>query len=292
MAHFGRIGGEVPYVATRKQRRQAAARKLQRQMERRHEQAVKRRRRTQIAGAAIAVAVVAAAAVLIALNTGGDDDNEPAAAPTSPATATTAPAGDAKSTSGPCKYAETEAALSDQTNYKDVGLPPDPKKTPATGTVPLTVQTNQGAMEFTLDRAKAPCAVQSFDFLAGKKFFDGTSCPRLTTDGIYVLQCGSPSSSQVGGPTYQYKEENTKKADYSEGVIAMAKSQQAGSTGSQFFIIYKDSNGGLGKDYSVIGKVTKGLDIVKDIGKAGTKDKGTDGAPKKGLTFMSISASA
>lgn len=277
-------------MATRKQRREAAARKLQRQVERRRVQAAKRRRRNQIIGAATAVVVVVAAAVLIVLTTGGDDD-KPAAAPTNTPTATT-PTREAKSTSGPCKYTETDAAIADTTNYKDVGLPPDPKKTPATGSVPLTVKTNQGDLTFTLDRAKAPCAVQSFDYLVSKKFFDGTSCPRLTTDGIYVMQCGSPSSSQAGGPTYEFKEENTKKADYAAGVIAMAKSSQPGTTGSQFFIIYKDSNGGLAKDYSVVGTVTKGLDVIKDIAKAGTTDKSTDGAPKKGLTFNAITASA
>src|SRR5207244_5013759 len=135
----------------------------------------------------------------------------------------------------PCKYAETNATLTNP-DVRDVGLPPDPAATPAKGTVDLALKTNLGAITIRLDRRAAPCTVQSFHYLAGKKFFDGTRCHRLTSNTIYVLQCGDPSGTGRGGPTYQIKDENLAKAAYTRGVVAMANAGP-GTTGSQFFIL-------------------------------------------------------
>lgn len=58
-----------------------------------------------------------------------------------------------------------------------------------------------------LDGDKAPCTVDSFIYLAAKNFFDGTSCHRLTTGALKVLQCGDPTGTGSGGPAYEYDEE-------------------------------------------------------------------------------------
>jgi cyclophilin family peptidyl-prolyl cis-trans isomerase len=174
-----------------------------------------------------------------------------------------------RATSGPCRYAETAATLANPAN-EDVGLPPDPDPTPATGTQAVTLTTNLGAIVVTLDRAQAPCAVQSFLYLVGRRFFDNTPCPRVTSrraDGLGILQCGDPNGGTSGGPTYQYREENLATAEYRTGVVAMANAG-AGTTGSQFFIMHEDALE-LPKNYSVIGRVTAGLAVVTAVASAG-----------------------
>ena len=274
-------------MPTTKQRRDAARRRLERQIQRRQEAAAKRRRRNVITASFLSVVVVLGAVWLVWANASGSDSSKKASAASATPTAT-ASARAPKSTSGPCKYAETATTLANK-NVKDVGLPADPKPTPATGTAQFALTTNLGAIDIQLDRAKAPCTVQSFAYLAGKKFFDGTKCHRLVTTTIYVLQCGDPSGTGNGGPTYQIKDENLKTASYTRGVVAMANGG-ANTDGSQFFIIYKDSTK-LPKSYTVIGKVTTGLDIVDEVAKAGSNNSNAtgDGAPKKAVTIKTAS---
>lgn len=280
-------------MPTTKQRREAARRRLERQVQRRQEAAVKRRRRNLVTAAAFGVVLVLGGIFLLVTQLGDDTEDTPAAAPTPTASAEATPARDPKKTSGPCAYTETAQTLANP-NAKDVGLPPDPAKTPATGTVPVTMDTDQGPIVLTLDRAAAPCAVQSFLHLTAKKFFDNSPCPRVTDEGIFVLQCGDPSGTTAGGPTYNFKEENTAKASYGTGVVAMANSGQPGSTGSQFFIIYKDSSSTLGKSYSVIGKITSGLAVVTDVAAAGNdgSNQAGGGAPKKPIKIRSVRVKA
>ena len=203
-------------MPTTKQRRETARRRLERQLQRRQEAAVKRRRRNLVTAAAFGVVLVLGAVFLLVTQLGGDETDTPAAAPTPSASAPTA-AREPKKTSGPCAYTETAQSLANQ-NAKDVGLPPDPAKTPATGTVPVTINTDRGSMTLVLDRAKAPCAVQSFLFLAGKKFFDNSPCHAGDRRGhLRLLQCGDPSGTAGGGPAYAFEEENVAKASYGPG---------------------------------------------------------------------------
>jgi peptidyl-prolyl cis-trans isomerase B (cyclophilin B) len=298
-------------MPTDKQRRAAAQRRLARQLAARQERA-RRQRRTALIGGGSAAAVVVVVILILVFATNIFSGGSPAAVSssstataTAPATAspfaqTTFPTSTAKpqTTSGPCKYAQSADLLASPYTDK-VGLPPDPNPTPSTGTVTVNATTSQGNLTFTLDRSKAPCAVQSFVYLAGKGVFNETSCPRLTTSGIYVLQCGDPSNTQGGGPAYQYKEEVSSSTDYSAGVIAMANSSTqddptAPTTGSQFFIIYKDSNSGLGKNYSVIGTVSAGMDVVQKVAAGGSDNSNAqgDGTPLLGMTFTKVTVGA
>jgi peptidyl-prolyl cis-trans isomerase B (cyclophilin B) len=79
-------------------------------------------------------------------------------------------------TLGACGY----APLEDQTYSTWTGLPQDPARTPARGTLGFTLQTNHGDIPVVLDRALAPCTVQNFAFLTHRKYFDDTSSHRLT----------------------------------------------------------------------------------------------------------------
>jgi cyclophilin family peptidyl-prolyl cis-trans isomerase len=287
-------------VPTSKQRRETARRRLERQIQRRQEAAAARRRRTQIIASALGVLIVVGAVILIVVKVGGNDTTPAAAQSSSPSPSPSAPSSPPsptpsrapKTTTGPCKYTETATSLTNP-NAKDVGEPPDPAKTPSTGTIDVDVKTSLGDMTLQLDRSKAPCAVQSMVYLIGKKFFDNTTCPRVASvkpDGLGVLQCGDPSGTTSGGPTYGYKTENVAKADYSVGVVAMAHGQDPTSTASQFFIMTEDGNGKLGKDYSVIGKITKGFDIVQGVAKAGNdgSNQAGGGKPKKPITILSM----
>ena len=158
------------------------------------------------------------------------------------------------------------------------GLPPavPPQKT---GTATATIVTNQGTIVFTIDAAKTPCTLDSFSWLAGKKFFDDTSCHRLTTSGIFVLQCGDPAGDGQGGPGYTVPDENLKGATYPAGSVAMANTGAPHSGGSQFFLNYRGTNS-LPPDYTPFGTITSGLDVLLKIAAAGTANGGADGSPK------------
>jgi peptidyl-prolyl cis-trans isomerase B (cyclophilin B) len=260
-------------VPNSKQRREAARRHLERQLARRDQKSARHRKMTVLVTVFGTLVTLVIAVVAVVLLTGEDKKGE-----------------DKKTTATggvrPCGY--NAAPAEGNKNLKDVGMPPDPDNTPSTGTENVKLMTTRGEIDIQLDRASAPCAVQSWDYLISKKFYDKTPCHRLVNQGIYVLQCGDPSGTGSGGATYKYKEENVAKASYGEGVVAMAKSQEPGSTGTQFFIIYKDSSGGLSKDYSVVGKVTKGLEIVKRVAAGGLGADKT--APKLpiGITTATI----
>ncbi len=158
-------------------------------------------------------------------------------------------------------------------------------KAPTSPTPVVALATNQGAIELTLNSAKAPCTSNSFTFLTAQKYFDGTPCHRLTTKGIFVLQCGDPSGSGSGGPGYNFPDENLKGATYPKGTLAMANAG-AGTNGSQFFLVYQDTQ--LPPDYTPFGTITKGLDVIDKIAKAGSTPDG-DGKPKLAVKIETAS---
>lgn len=142
-----------------------------------------------------------------------------------------------------------------------------------------TITTNCGDIEITLDGAAAPQAVASFVDLAKEGFYDNTACHRLTTAGIFVLQCGDPTGIGNGGPGYSYGPIENAPADdiYPAGTLAMARLGGDGdSMGSQFFITYEDSNipSDAAGGYTVLGQVTSGLNIVVKIAEGGLAANG------------------
>jgi len=94
------------------------------------------------------------------------------------------------------------------------GLPPSEQDLVTEGTRTATISTDQGDLTLELLAADAPCTVASFASLARQEFYADTPCHRLTTDGIFVLQCGDPTGEGTGGPGYQYDEENLDGAEY------------------------------------------------------------------------------
>jgi peptidyl-prolyl cis-trans isomerase B (cyclophilin B) len=82
-----------------------------------------------------------------------------------------------------------------------------PAVVPNTGTATITVKTNRGDIVVGVDLSKTPCTVEALRFLAGQNYFDSTGCHRLTTSGIYVVQCGDPTGSGAGGPQFTVPDE-------------------------------------------------------------------------------------
>ncbi len=164
--------------------------------------------------------------------------------------------------------------------------PPDPALAQNT-TWQVTLQTNCGPIVMQLDGQRAPQTVASFLFLSEKKFYDNTPCHRLTTAGIFVLQCGDPTGTGSGGPGYGYGLENAPASGaYPAGTLAMANSGQPNSNGSQFFIVYADTSLQPG-GYSIFGTVVQGLPLVQAIAARGASG-GTDGAPTQPVSILTV----
>jgi peptidyl-prolyl cis-trans isomerase B (cyclophilin B) len=276
-------------VPTNEQRRQAAKRKLERQLANRAVRA--RRRRILAVAGSVAIVLVAVGGIYWLATRDGDDTTDPAASET-----TTSEAPPAETTDGACKFTSTPA----EPAAKPVDVPADPAEKVSTGTVSVTLKTNNGDIPLTLDRAKAPCTVQSIEHLVKAKFYDNTPCHRLVhADNFKVLQCGDPNGQGTGGPGYTIPDEKPTDLTpspvgggasvYPRGVVAMANTGQPNSGGSQFFLVYGDTF--LAPDYTVFGTIGEaGLATLDKIGAEGvdpaTDQSGRgDGAPKLATTI-------
>ncbi len=124
-------------------------------------------------------------------------------------------------------------------------------------TYQATIKTNRGDIVINLLNSKAPCTVNSFVYLASKNFFSNTQCHRLTTSGIFVLQCGDPTGTGSGGPGYKFNDENLTGAKYPAATVAMANSG-ANTNGSQFFLVYKNTS--LPPSYTPFGTIVGGFE--------------------------------
>ena len=126
------------------------------------------------------------------------------------------------------------------------------------------VTTNKGELTIRLDPVQAPVTVNNFVSLARSRFYDTVPCHRIIPG--FVVQCGDPTGVGTGGPGYKIPDElvgNPHKHD--EGALSMAHAG-ANTGGSQFFIVLSERNTRhLNNVHTVFGKVTEGLDIVKQI---------------------------
>ena len=188
-----------------------------------------------------------------------------------------------------CTYLPDESG---NPNLQDVGTPPDPEATPTEGTSTLLMSTNQGDLTLTLDRASAPCAAASFTYLAEQGFFDGSPCHREVNQPTFgVLQCGDPTGSGSGGPSYKFAQEVPEGTTYPRGTIAMANTGQPNSTGSQFFLCFVDTE--LSPDYTPVGTVDEaGLAVLDKVAAAGNdgsfEAQAGGGAPNLPVTINTM----
>jgi cyclophilin family peptidyl-prolyl cis-trans isomerase len=169
---------------------------------------------------------------------------------------------------------------------RKVGLPP--AKPDATATYQATIATNRGNVVIDLLNSKAKCTVNSFVYLAAKKYFNNTKCLRLTTSSsVSVLQCGDPTGTGSGGPGYKFADENLAGATYPEGTVAMANSGP-NTNGSQFFLVYKNST--EGPNYTPFGKIVSGVGIIQSVAKKGSDNSNGpgDGHPKESVVIERV----
>ncbi len=267
-------------MAGKKERQRKLAReRLERQQQRRAQRAHRLQQRAAIGGAAVAVAGIAVGIVF--LFGGFGSGKSVAASPTTTPSATATP-----TPTQPAEPATRCTYTSNPPASRSVGEPPTAPV--YTATYQATIHTNRGVVVINLLNSKATCTVNSFVYLAGKNYFNNTQCHRLTTSGIYVLQCGDPTGKGTGGPGYEFGNENTAGASYPQGTVAMANTGAANSNGSQFFLVYKNTS--LPASYTPFGTIVAGLDIVENVAKAGSDNSNGsgDGHPKEKVVIESV----
>lgn len=173
------------------------------------------------------------------------------------------------------------------TGHKPPVVQPPAIKMPVKNRI-FDLQTNCGLIEISADGKNAPLTVLALTALANGGFFNQTLCHRLTTSGLYVLQCGDPTATGTGGPIFTYRDENLPTAttnNYPAGIVAMANSGP-NTNGSQFFLVYANTT--LAPSYTRWGKITKGLDILRYVSSKGVQGGTTDGAPNQDLAILSV----
>ena len=154
----------------------------------------------------------------------------------------------------------------------------------------FTLTTNCGDIVIEANSKSAPVTTSMLTGLITGKFYNKTICHRMIySENAALLQCGDPTASGYGGPTFQFNDENLPKAqmnNYPAGTVAMANSG-ANTNGSQFFIMAADTT--LDPLYTVWGRVTKGLEIVQAVVNNGTTDGQSVGQPKFALAIEKAS---
>ena len=145
----------------------------------------------------------------------------------------------------------------------------------------ITFTTNCGDIVIETFAKKAPITISMLTGLISARFYDKSICHRMiNSTTAALLQCGDPTDSGYGGPAFQFNDENLPKpimSNYPAGTVAMANSGP-NTNGSQFFIMAENTT--LDPNYTVWGRVTKGLEIVKAVVATGTLEGGEVGRPK------------
>ena len=163
------------------------------------------------------------------------------------------------------------------TQTRQFDAPPPECLTPDV-TYEAIVTTNKGDFTIVLDPDSAPVAANNFVFLARNGYYDDTPCHRIIPG--FVVQCGDPTGTGTGGPGYTIVDEPPEPGQYQIGSIAMAKTVQPDSAGSQFFIITGSDGAALPPEYALFGQVTDGLDsTVAAMAAAGTPGQGVPSEP-------------
>ncbi|WP_030243662.1 peptidylprolyl isomerase [Streptomyces sp. NRRL S-455] len=255
-------------VSQEQRRRQLAREKYLRQQQRRTQTRRKARIRNSVIASVLGVVVVLSVTVFLTKPFEDDGKKENAGAEVTPsASPSKAP--------DPCEKPAAGKVKSD-TWKKEPAMTID-----KSAKYTMKMDTTCGEIDIALKASAAPHTVNSFNFLAGKGYFDHSKCHRLTNQGIYVLQCGDPQGTGMGGPGYTIPDENLKDKSlkggvYPAGTVAMANQYNAqtkqgrNSGGSQFFLVYQDSQ--LPPDYTPFGTVSEaGMKVLQKIAKAGAQ---------------------
>ncbi|ORX00650.1 protein kinase [Mycobacterium triplex] len=182
---------------------------------------------------------------------------------------------------------------------KPVNLPPSGRVATTPARIPATISTNFGDVGIELANNESPCTVNSFVSLVRQQFFDGTTCPRLSTgsDGG-TLVCGGPDKDGNGGPGYEFADEYPTNqyppgdpalratVVYPRGSVVMA-SNEPNTNGSQFVMFYQDTE--ALPNFTVLGNIDQaGLAVLDKIAAAGVAGHRVTGLPTSPVTINSV----
>lgn len=148
------------------------------------------------------------------------------------------------------------------------------------------LDTNKGSFTIDLNQEAAPNTVNSFVCLAKAGYFDGSPFHRILSG--FVIQGGDPTGTGRGGPGYQFDDEPVV-GDYLKGTVAMANAGP-NTNGSQFFVVLGDLRGQLGKNYTIFGNVSQGIDVVDAIAATPTRpnERGEPSVPTEPVTLERV----
>lgn len=235
--------------------RKSRQRQLKKAAERRVQER-RRRRRQRILVVSVAGAVAAAGIGFAGVAfLGGREEGRPRAGPTPGPSVTTSPT----VAGGVACGGEVPGAAGEEKAMYD--KPPKMRIDPDKRYSAL-LRTSCGDVELELFAKETPVTVNNFVFLAREGFYDGLTFHRLETD--FVIQGGDPAGDGTGGPGYQFEDELDNKLRYELGTLAMANSDPD-TNESQFFIIIGPQGETLPKQYTIFGKVVKGLDVLETL---------------------------
>lgn len=188
--------------------------------------------------------------------------------------------------------ARTSSATCSYLNAPGLGSKPQappPSRTNLVRDVTLTLNTDLGTISIRLDGRSAPCAVNALVSLARSGFYAESTCDQLTTEVTWVVQCGDPSKTGVGGPGFRYADEHLPvglNPSYPRGTVAMSNAAPD-TNGSRFFIAYRDSD--LEPYYPVVGRVTSGMEIIDTVAGSGTRSRTMAGPLRQPLRLTGTS---
>lgn len=146
------------------------------------------------------------------------------------------------------------------------------------------MKTTVGSIQIELYADKTPITVNNFIYLARNNFYQNIEFHRVIKD--FFIQTGDPTGTGTGNPGYTIKDERFE-GEYVKGMVAMANTDRANSSGSQFFIMH--GNVPIEKTYPIFGKVIKGLEIIDKIANAPVKPEGDASSPVNPVKILSIS---
>ncbi len=145
-----------------------------------------------------------------------------------------------------------------------------PPALPAGETRTVTIETASGPIVIKVDGSLSPIAAGNFVALASCGFYDGIvfhRTPTLQTGAPFVIQGGDPDGTGSGGPGYTIQDEAVT-TQYHRGTVAMARTQQPNSVGSQFFIVLSEESRGpleSANTYQIFGSVISGMEAADAI---------------------------
>jgi peptidyl-prolyl cis-trans isomerase B (cyclophilin B) len=197
--------------------------------------------------------------IILISRSGGSSDSSKTTAEKSKTTS------EAGKSSGPCK--KVEAPEPKEESLKA------PKQTVKKGEkLTVVMKTSCGTFDIALDTTRAPITSNSFAYLVEEGFYNDLTFHRIVPE--FVIQGGDPTGTGEGGPGYSVTEKPPANLQYTKGIVAMAKSSAdpPGRSGSQFYVV-TGADAGLPPEYALVGKVSKGLEVVEAIGEEGTPEE-------------------